>query len=98
MLLQCFGHQVTPSENAKEALALAVSQPPDVILTEVRMIHMEMHDFCQRLRTLLNMNETRIVAFTADTTPQTRAEILRCCFDAVLFKPSSADELLDAIG
>ncbi|WP_374199493.1 response regulator [Massilia sp. Bi118] len=98
LLLQCFGYQITSSKNANEALALALSQPPDVVLTEVRMIDMEMHDLCQRLRALPNMNGCRIVAFTGDTSPQAKAEIVRSCFDAVLVKPSSAEALVDAIG
>lgn len=96
LLLECFGHQVTPSKDAKEALALAVSQPPDVVLAEVRRIGMEMHDLCLQLRNL--PNKCRIVAFTGDTSPQTEAEIVRSCFDAVLHKPSSAEQLIDALG
>jgi two-component system, cell cycle sensor histidine kinase and response regulator CckA len=59
------GYIVTTASNAREALALATSDPPDAILSDVVMDEVDGFDLCQKLRGHVLLERTPIILLSA---------------------------------
>jgi len=91
------GHRVLRARNGAEALALAHSQRPRVILMDILMPGMDGIETLQRLRADPALGGIHVIAVTASTLrgEQTR---LRELFDGYVAKPFTRDSLFAEFG
>jgi len=80
-----------------EALAIAASRPPDVVVLDVMMPGLDGFDVCRTLRADPDFATTRIVILTAKSTPGARDEALRAGADAFFTKPFSPLDLIETV-
>jgi signal transduction histidine kinase len=91
-------YRVTAVSNGEEALAAALSEPPDLILTDVMMPAM---DGFELLKALRSRHETRmipVVMLSARSGEESRVEGFEAGADDYLVKPFSGRELLARVG
>lgn len=91
-VLQDEGFVVQRAQNGQQALALALVQPPDLIITDLMMPVMDGWMFAEQLRHHPTTATVPILLISAAYKAQ-----LSDRFTAVLPKPFAVDTLLDAI-
>jgi CheY-like chemotaxis protein len=91
------GYQVVSAQNGREALNLAASENPDLILMDVMMPDIDGVEVCRRLRKEVKTASIPIVLLTF----RTGEDSIRVGFDsgctAYLKKPVQETELLDTL-
>ena len=92
-LLRRVGHQVQLANNATEGLALAQTQPFDVIITDVMMPDTDGYAFTKQLRTHLPATQTRILIFTARLQGPDNTLAREAGADAVMMKTVNIERL-----
>lgn len=92
-LLRRAGHVVTPAANAREGLALAQTQPYDVIITDVMMPDTDGYAFTKQLRACLPAAQTRILIFTARLQGPDQALAREAGADAQMMKTVNVERL-----
>jgi CheY-like chemotaxis protein len=95
-LLERSGHEVRVAVNGEEALALAAAQKPNAVLLDIRLPKMDGYEVAQRLRTIANPDQMRIVALSGVALDSEHAA--SAGFDGHLLKPSGIKDILRAIG
>ena len=80
-----------------EALTIAASHPPDVVVLDVMMPGIDGYEVCRMLRADPDFATTRIVILTAKNTPGARDEALRAGADAFFTKPFSPLDLIETV-
>jgi len=80
-----------------EALAIAASHPPDVVVLDVMMPGIDGYEVCRMLRADPDFATTRIVILTAKSTPGAREEAIRSGADAFFTKPFSPLDLIETV-
>ncbi|HRE45392.1 MAG TPA: response regulator, partial [Terricaulis sp.] len=94
-LLTRAGCVVAAVQDGEEAVAAAAAGPFDLILMDIRMPRLDGLEAAQRIRTGHGPNaEAPIVALTADTGGEERAQALKAGMDDFLTKPVDADRLI----
>jgi CheY-like chemotaxis protein len=83
--------------DGQEALAIAASRPPDVVVLDVMMPGIDGYEVCRTLRADPDFATTRIVILTAKSTPGAREEALRSGADAFFTKPFSPLDLIETV-
>ena len=89
--------EVSTARNGREALALVAQNPPDLIVSDVRMPGMDGYALARRLRSAPNYALIPIVFLTAKGETNDRIEGFRSGVDAYLTKPFEPDELIVVI-
>jgi CheY-like chemotaxis protein len=92
--LESEGYAVLQAGDGSEALALAASHEPAVIVMDVNMPVMDGVEATRRLKGKGALKHIPVIAYTAFATDLPSREL----FEAVLPKPCSPDEVLKAIG
>jgi DNA-binding response OmpR family regulator len=87
------GRRVVVATSGSEALAMARSKRPDVILLDISMPGLNGLDVVRILRGDRTFDSTPIVALTARALESERLEALKAGFDAVIPKPCLPDQL-----
>jgi CheY-like chemotaxis protein len=59
------GHKITPASNGEEAVSLAQSALPDLILTDVRMPRMTGYEACKAIKSLPSTQHIPVVILSA---------------------------------
>ena len=97
-LLEKMGHQVLFAENGREALALATSEAPDLVLMDVQMPEMDGLTSTRRIRALTGpAARVPVIALTADVMNEARDKALDAGADDFLAKPVQPERLRQAI-
>jgi CheY-like chemotaxis protein len=91
------GYRVTVAGSGADAIALAQTERPDLVLLDVRMPSMTGTEAMRVLRRDPRFRDVPIVALTALAMEDERIEALAAGFDAVIPKPCLPDDLLAAI-
>lgn len=91
--LRRLGHEVRVARNGVEAVALATSEPPDLILMDVQMPDVDGLEATRRLRLSAELQTTPIIALTALAMPGDRERCLTAGMDDYLAKPLGLKEL-----
>lgn len=86
--------QVDEAIDGREALAIVISQRPEVLITETRLPGMSGFDLCAQVRADPEAFATRIIVVTASGTPGAIVDAHEAGADRVLVKPCSTDRLL----
>jgi two-component system, chemotaxis family, response regulator PixH len=91
------GYSVIGVINAKEALAKAVEQQPDVIITDVVMPGMSGFELCRSLKKHPKTEKTPIVICTSKNQEIDRFWGMKQGADAYVTKPFTREQLIGAI-
>lgn len=91
------GYEVAVARNGEEALALAESFRPDLILLDVMMPLRSGYEVCQRIRDRAGGRHVRIVMLSAKGREAEVSKGLSVGADAYVTKPFSNRELVDRV-
>lgn len=85
------------AKNGQEALELAVSQKPDLILMDIKMLGMDGWEATQRLRNIPAINDVPIIAVTALTGKEAEEQSHTAGCTAHLSKPFAITQLFELL-
>ncbi len=96
-VLQFKGYQTVESETAEEGIALAIADPPHLILMDIQLPGMDGTTALARLRAHPETKEIPVIAVTASAMTHDRQKILAAGFDGYQTKPIKVKEFLEAV-
>lgn len=91
--LEAFGHTVLEAEGGQEAIALARTEKPDLILLDLMMPDMTGMEVCEALRADPATHDVRIIAISGMDAKRALEESVIAGADDFLAKPIDALEL-----
>jgi CheY-like chemotaxis protein len=91
------GYQVATAKNGAEAVAMAVSEHPDVILMDIVMPKMDGLEAVSQIRANPKTEDIPVLALTAWLSPNSRQNYMARGFNDCLSKPFTHDDLFRAI-
>ena len=92
-MLAPLGFETVEAEDGRQALELAQTHPPDLILMDRRMPVMDGLEAIQQLRQIPELAETPVISISASVSERDRAEIMAAGYNAFLPKPVSWPDL-----
>jgi two-component system cell cycle response regulator DivK len=96
-LLQVHGYRTIEAESGEDAIVLAATRAPDLVVMDVHLPGMSGVDALAKLRAAPATRAIPVLAFTASVMPQDRSEIMAAGFDAFVSKPINLRAFLDAV-
>lgn len=93
LLLNGLGLAVIPALNGPAGLAIAKSEVPDLIISDIQMLHLDGHAVLKALREDRHLAHIPVVAVTAMTMVGDGERLLDAGFDGYLDKPVNYEEL-----
>jgi CheY-like chemotaxis protein len=87
-------YAVEHAANGRDALQQALQHPPDIIVTETRLLGVDGFCLCELLRADRETRTVPIVVLTADARPASLERARRAGADVVLTKPCLPEVLL----
>ncbi len=96
MLLRLEGFAVASAADGRAGLQAALDNPPDAILSDVNMPHMDGYQLLAAVRANAALDATRVVLLTAEVAPAVAARG-GSAPDACLAKPFTRDQLLGTL-
>jgi CheY-like chemotaxis protein/MinD-like ATPase involved in chromosome partitioning or flagellar assembly len=93
LMLQRQGYQVVAASNGNQALIMAQSENPDLVLLDVMMPDMDGYEVARRLRANPSTNSTPIIMFTAKSQVDDKIMGFESGVDDYLTKPTQPREL-----
>ncbi|WP_286828823.1 MULTISPECIES: hybrid sensor histidine kinase/response regulator transcription factor [Kordiimonas] len=85
--------QVIAVDNGLDALEVARTEPPAIIISDITMPKMDGKELCRELKANLSTSHVPVIMLTAQAEGQQRIEGLECGADDYLSKPFSTKEL-----
>ena len=99
LLIERAGYLVAEATDGEEALEMARTERPDIILMDVRMPNMDGLEATRQIRAKLHgMTRTPIIAVTGNAFEEDRKAALDAGCTGFLAKPVDLDELLRCLG
>ena len=95
--LRFAGHEVTTAQNGEEALELASTVMPDLILMDVRMPRMDGYEACKRMKADEKLKHIPVVFLSAKGQEAEVQTGLEAGAEEYILKPFSPDELTDRV-
>lgn len=97
-LLQYQGHTVVEAADGAAALAVAQTDPPDLIISDIIMPAMDGFEFVRQLRAAPTLAGTRVIFYTASARgPEARQLAAACGVNQIIVKPAEPPEILAAV-
>src|SRR5437762_2158693 len=97
-LLGSYGHRVIQTSDGAQALAEAVRQKPDLVISDVLMPTIDGYEFVRRLRGLPDVAQTPVIFYTASYHAREASKLARQCgVTDILTKPSEPDVMMAKI-
>jgi pilus assembly protein CpaE len=93
LMLQRQGYQIVAANNGHQALIMAQSEEPDLILLDVMMPDMDGYEVTRRLRANISTNTIPIIMFTAKSQVDDKVSGYEVGADDYLTKPTQPREL-----
>jgi CheY-like chemotaxis protein len=91
------GHDVRIFSSAKDALAAAKSDPPDLFLIDLQMPEIDGFELCASIRNLDALSDVPIVIVTAHSDRDSVTRALKLGIQGFVVKPHQPEELLEKI-
>ncbi len=92
--LRAYGHEVTPTANGVEALEQALTQPPDIILSDILMPKMDGYQLCREWKQNEQLKNIPFAFYTATyTSDEDKKFALSLGADTFIVKPTEPDTL-----
>lgn len=95
-LLRQLGHDVRVTYDGNSALRQAYEDPPKVVLLDIGLLVLDGIEVSRRMRQS-HGSKVRIIAYTGYLEGSISERLLVARFDAILLKPASFDEIIEAI-
>lgn len=95
--LESCGYRVVEAADGLEAVALAQSVRPDLILMDLSMPTLDGFAALHRIRRLFGMSGVPVIAVSAHTAPEVRSDALAAGFCEFFVKPVDFVRLCDTI-
>jgi CheY-like chemotaxis protein len=95
--LEGCGYTVFEAENGEEAISLAQSALPDLILMDLSMPNLDGFTAIHRIRRLLGLGDVPIIAVSAHAAKEVREDALAAGCREFLLKPVSHERLTQAV-
>jgi CheY-like chemotaxis protein len=92
-LLRLFGHEVWQAYSGRDALALARTHRPDLVLLDIGMPDLNGYEVARQLRADPSFAVTTLVALTGYGSDEDRRRSLAAGFDGHLVKPIDFTDL-----
>ncbi len=92
-VLMAEGYEVLEAANAQEALKLAMSAPPDLILMDINLPEVDGYTLTARFRSTPLLAHIPVVALTANVMKGDRERVLEAGCDGYIQKPVDIDQL-----
>ncbi|MFK7863321.1 MAG: response regulator [Pseudohongiellaceae bacterium] len=89
--------QTTTAGNGEEAVELAMSMRPDLVLMDIQMPVVDGFSALEKIREQTELSHIPVVAITGNVMPHDLERIKTCGFNGVVHKPFRINELLDTI-
>lgn len=96
-ILEMEGYEVHTARDGEEALEVAGSVRPDLILLDVNMPRKDGYEVCRILREREDMSGTKVIMLTAKGQTLEKKKGLEVGADEYVTKPFSAEDLLAKI-
>ena len=93
-ILTAEGYEIHPADSGELALASVASNPPELILLDIRMPGMDGFEVCRRLKARLESREIPVLFISATTEPEERVEGLRLGAVDFIAKPFQREDLV----
>ena len=96
-LLHVHGYRTIEAETGEEAIVLATSRTPALVVMDIHLPGMSGVETLAKLRAAPTTCALPVLAFTASVMPEDRSEIMAAGFDAFLSKPIDFEVFLQAV-
>jgi len=96
-VLQFKGYRTLEARTAKEGIALAKTQQPDLILMDIQLPDMDGISALGHLKTELDATSIPVIALTAFAMKDDRERFLNAGFDGYLAKPINIKEFPEQV-
>ena len=96
-VLQYAGYGVRAARTAEDGIALAVSEPPDLVLMDLQLPGIDGMEALHRLRENPRTTDIPVVAVTAQAMKQDRERVLEAGFNGYIEKPISIRAFPDQV-
>jgi len=96
-MLTHLGYAVREAANGPSGLDAAFAAPPDLVLLDVAMPHMDGFTVCRRLKADPRTVAVPVLLFTASVVGDLRGQAAAAGADGVLAKPMDPHQVADAI-
>jgi CheY-like chemotaxis protein len=93
LALEDLGYRIVEAENGAQAVAIAESEHPDIILMDLSLPIMDGLAATERIRASESLSSVPVIAVTAHQESDFRAEAKAAGFDAYVTKPVDIDFL-----
>ena len=97
MLLKLAGHRVRSEADGFAGLRAALESPPDIMLVDIGLPHMDGYEVARRVRSQLDGSRPYLVAITGYGAPEDRQRAIDAGFDAHVVKPVDFDRLSEVL-
>jgi pilus assembly protein CpaE len=97
LMLQRRGYEILAATGGHQALVMAATQDPDLVVLDVLMPEMDGYEVCQRLRSNPGTANLPVLMFTAKTMAQDKAAGFRAGADDYLTKPIHPSKLVSHV-
>ena len=91
------GSQVMQASSASEALDVASSDPPDIVISDIGMPDVDGYEFLQQLKQIPGMDGVPAIAISGYASDEDRRKALSVGYLALMPKPINVDALFDLI-
>lgn len=92
-VLMAEGYEVIEAGDAQQALKLALSEPPDLILMDINLPEVDGYTLTARIRSTPRLAHIPVVALTANVMKGDRERMLEAGCDGYIQKPVDIDQL-----
>ena len=96
-VLEMAGHETQAAVNGREAVEIAVSEHPDLILMDLRMPVMNGEDAMNEVKTMEHTQDIPVVALTASAMLGECEKLLGRGFDGYISKPIDVATFADKV-
>ncbi len=96
-ILTVEGFQVEEATNARDGIARALANPPDLVLMDISMPDMDGLTATRHIRSIPEIAHLPIIALTANAMTGDREMILEAGCDGYISKPINIDTFVDEI-